>query len=86
MTQPRSVSATASSNSARRRFTWVGLNTCGGQLAPVERLADQLEPARPVAHVQVHDAGLAAHEPADVRVARDPEQLVERRLAASDGR
>ena len=37
----------------------------------------------PVAHVQVHDAGLSGHEPADVRVAGDPEQLVERRLAGA---
>ena len=53
----------------------------GRELAPVERLAHQLEAARPVAHVQVHDAGLAAHQPADVRLGRDAQQLVQRRLA-----
>ena len=53
----------------------------GGQLASIQRLANELQASGAVAHVQVHDAGLPAHEPAHVRVARHAEQLVERRLA-----
>ena len=53
----------------------------GGDLAPIERLAHRREPARAVTHVDVDDTGLAAHQPAHVRVGRDAEQLVERRLA-----
>ena len=81
--QPRWASATASSNSALRRLTWVGLKTAGRELGVVERLADQGQAPPAVAHVQVHDPRLAAHQPAHVRVARDPEQLVERRLAGA---
>ena len=51
------------------------------QFARVERLAHQLEAAGAVAHVQVHDAGLAAHQPAHVRLRGEPQQVVQRGLA-----
>ncbi len=64
-------------------MTWVGLKTEAGISLSVERLPDQVEPAGAVAHVKVHDAGLSRHQPADVGVAGDPEQLVQRRLAGA---
>ena len=83
MVQPRSVRASASSNSAFRRFTWVGLKTAGGISLRSRAWRTSSSPRVAVAHVQVHDAGLSGHEPADVRVARHPEQLVQRRLAGA---
>ena len=79
--QPRSLSVSASSN---RRLSPVHVGRvehAGGDLAPVERLAHRREPARAVAHVDVDETGLAAHQPAHVGVGRDAEQLVDRRLA-----
>ena len=80
MVQPRAVSAIASSNSARRRLTCVGLNTRGGNLAGIKHLPDQFQTARAIADVQMQNAGLAAHHPAHVSLRRQPQQLVNRWL------
>ena len=53
------------------------------QLALIQRLPHQLEPARPSPDVQVDDAGLARHQPAHVRVTRHPQQLIEGGLAGA---
>src|SRR6185295_11491417 len=60
-----------------------GVEDGRGDLAPVEGLPDQGQAAVAVSQMKVHHAGLSGHEPPDVRVARHPEQLVERRLAGA---
>ena len=54
-----------------------GIEHSGGELGSLQSLAHQLQPAGAIAHVQVHDAGLAHHEPGHVRISRDPKQLVQ---------
>ena len=54
-----------------------------GQFARAQRFADQIETACAVAEVEVQDAGFAGHHARDVTLGRDPQQLVERRLARS---
>ena len=86
MLQPRRASSTASANSALAPVDVGRVEHPRRQLALVERAPHQFQAARAVAEVQVHDAGLAGHQPGDVAVGGEPQQLVERGLAASGGR
>ena len=53
------------------------------QLAPGQRAPHEIETARTVAEMQMDDAGLAAHQAADMRLGGDAQQFVEGRLAAA---
>ena len=55
----------------------------GRKLAFIDSATHQLQPPLSVAQVQVHDAGLAGHQSADVGIAGNPEQLVQRGLAGA---
>ena len=81
MVSPRDVSAIASSNSALRRFTCVGLNTRAGTSLASSACRTSSSPRGAVADMQVHNSGLAAHQPAHVRLGRNAEQFIECRLA-----
>ena len=80
---PARASSTASSNSAWRRFTCVGLKTRAGISLSRSARRTSSRPARAVAEVQVQDAGLAGHEARDVGVGRETQDLVEGGLAGT---
>src|SRR6185436_13793298 len=46
----------------------------------IQRTPHEIEPARSVTDMQVQDPGLVGHEPRDVRIGRDAQKLIERRL------